>query len=357
MKKHRYYFLSVEIVLIFGLVILSFSEQGMTTKELVEKNIQASGGKENITQIKNYSFRSGPFKYHLSSEGQMKITSGREPIITQVILVDRAVARKNCYNRKTEFEGLDKLTYRVLASLRSGFFTLKNFGDQLEFRGIKKFGPQENYFLSTTVGNLTVEFFLDPNEYLLKRMVLKGFSPTAGKYEVSHDFGPLKTIEEVKIPSSWFQSQLGSRGRRYEITDVLLNKSLEKNFFKNYEVNVGKVEVTQGALNGNIVEFRLIRNTLMIGTNWTSDCIQKAGIMEKDKLILHVNDMEIELEFFESRPPRSAFGPGIRLMMPNPRDENYIIYMMSPEYKQLAEELDSLLPIRLIKKIREERND
>lgn len=329
---------------------LSTSQPDRSVKELVEKNILAAGGKGKLEQVENFSFKAGSKTYYMSSEGQMKIAEGKEPVVTEVILVDMEKVKRNCFNNISEFKGLQKSTYQSLSKLRCGLFTLEKFKDQLEFRGLKTFGPRKHYMLTTKINDLEVDFFLDPEEYTIKRIVYKGFDPEVGKYEVNHDFGPFQDVDGIKIPSSWFSSRVGTRGNLYEISDVKFNQTLDKDFFSKFEVNVGKVKISEGVLIGNIVESIFRRNMLMIGTNWTDEWIKRAGFKAKDKLILKISDMEIEIDFFDSQPPRSAFGQGAKFMMPNRRNENFLLYLWSQEYKELAEKLEPLLPIRVKKK-------
>lgn len=346
MIKHRWIFYTVCFLILSGSVTLF----GSQANKIVEQNILAAGGKENLSRIQNYSFRYGPTAYYLSSDGVMKLTEGQAPIITEVILIEKDKAQRNCFNNRTEFIGLQKSIYQCLARLRAGLFTLRYFQDQLEYHGLKSFGPQKLHMLSTNVDGLQVEFYLNSEDSLLKRLVLKGYDEEQNKHEENHDFGPYQEVEGMKIPSSWFASQVGTRGVTVEISDVKINQSLEKDFFSNLNVNVGEVEIGQGSLKGNIVQSSFRRNILTIDTNWTEVCIQKAGFKAEDKLILQIADTEFEMDFYESFPPRSELGPGSKFMVPNRRGENYLIYLISPEFSQLAEQLDTLLPIRIKKK-------
>jgi hypothetical protein len=263
--------------------------------------------------------------------------------------MDEDKVKKNCFNNITEMTGFLKSTYQCLGKLRSGLFTLVNFKDQLELKGLKNFGPKKLYMLTTNIGDLKVEFYLDSDEFALKRLVFKGFDQLRGKYEVNHDFGPYQEINGIRIPSSWFSSQVGTRGSNFGISDVKINPPLAKDFFSTMEVNVGKVQIAEGALSGNIVESSFRRNVLQISTNWTDKCIKGAGFEPKDKLILQMGDREIEIYFYKAFPPREKIGPGSKFLVPNRRSENYIIYLISPEYKQLLEEIEPLLPIQVKK--------
>ena len=342
-------FLTGLLVFLSSFLLLS-AQADLSIKDIVERNIQAAGGKEALSKIKNYSFTHDLKTYYMETSGLMKLTDGKEPVITEVILVEEEKVKRNCFNKLSELAGFEKATYQCLTQLRCGLFTLLNFKNQLELKGLQNFGPKKLYMLTTNVGELNVEFYLDSDEFTLKRLVLKGFDASRGKYEVNHDFGPYQEINGIKIPSSWYSSQVGTRGREYGISDVKINSPLDEDFFSSIEVNVGEVKIAEGALSGNIIESSFRRNMLQISSNWTDECIKGAGFKAEDKLILQIGDKEIEIDFYEAFPPRETIGPGSKFLVPSQGSENYIIYLISPEYKQLLEEIEPLLPIR-VKKI------
>lgn len=349
MIKHRGFFFFTALLLVFSASAYANGQSDLSVKEIVARNIEAAGGTKNLSNIKNYSFRSGPTTYYMSKKGMMKQTEGRNDIITEVILVEKNKVRKNCFNKVTEISGIQRSTYQCLAQLQSGVFTLQNFGKQLESKGLKKFGPQNLYWVTAQVGDLTVDFYLDSKYFTLKRLVFKGFDEDQNLYEINHDFGPYEEFNGVRIPSTWFRSQVGTRGRTVEIADVKINPPLAKNFFSDLTINAGEVEIGKGSLKGNVIQSSFRRNMLTIATNWTDECIQGAGFKAKDKLVLQLGGTEIEIELLESFPPRSSLSPGAKFIVPNPRSENYVIYLISPEFKDLAEQLEPLLLIRLIK--------
>ena len=338
------------LLIIFCFLFFNCKQQESPTKEIVEKSIQAAGGKEKISQINNYSFKLGQQTIYVSTDGLMKILSGKSPVITEVIFADAKNVKRNCYDNKTEPHGLQKSTYQGLAMLRSGLFTLKNFKDQLTDQGVMTFGPKELHLLTTQIDDLQMEFYLDPEEFTLQRLVFTGFDEQGDKYEVNHDYGLYQEIDGINIPSSFFSSQVGTRGRLQEISEVKLNQELSDDFFSSLELNMGTVKIGEGILDGNITDFSFQRNMLMIGTNWTDKCINQAGFKSTDKLALKIKDMEVEIDFYDSPPPRSEMRDGAKIMIPNQREENYLIYLLSSDYKIFAEELEPLLPIQIKRK-------
>jgi len=344
---------SLLLFLVFAVLLSSCQQAPPEIKagdDVIAKNIAAAGGSEIMAGIESYSFSFGPTTYTMSAEGPMKMTVGKAPIISEVILVNDQGVRRNCFNNLSQFQGLDADAYRVLAKLRSGLFTLKGFLGELGYQELKSYGPQQMHRLTAAMGGLQIEFSVDANTHELKRLVLKGYEEAQGNYNVSHDFGPYQEIGGIRLPSSWYSSRVGTRGSVFEIQDVRLNPDLEPGFFENVDVNTGDVEINPGELKGSIVEFAFQRGRLTLGTNWTARCVQGAGFEPEDTLILTILDREVELVLYNNRPPQGAMGPGKNVMLPNFQSENYNITLISEEYQALAETLEVLMPIRLGKK-------
>jgi hypothetical protein len=321
----------------------------LSVKEIVQKNIQAAGGQEKIAQIKNYTCRIGFSMIYVSADGRMKSASGMPPVITEVILTDQKIAKRNSYNNITEFKGLDRATYQGLAMLRSGLFTIKNFEDILQYKGIKSFGPEQHHCLSAQIDDLNVDFYLDSDSFLIKRIVFQGHEPDGDKYEINHDFGPYQEVEGIKIPSSWFNSKVGVRGDLYELTNVKLNQPLEDKLFSTLDVNVGETKIEKDTLIGNITNTLFLYNMLIINTNWTKESFSGTGFQSKDKLAVQLGDKKIEIDFYDYPPPRSIFGPAAKLMMPSDRDVNFVIILGPPEYHTLSKDIKALQTIRVKK--------
>lgn len=345
--KKRFIFL-----ISLAVIPLTFIEAQVNSsvKEILEKNIQALGGKEKISQVKSYSFKIGSTTYYLSALGEMKMASGTGEVVTEIILVTKEKVERNSFNKITEVTGVEKSLYQVLARLYSGFFTLRNFEDKIRFRGEKKFGPERFLHLQYPMDGFAVNFFLHPRDYLIRTISFEGFTAEGEKYQVIHDFGPYQDFEGWLFPSSWFSSKVGSRGVLREVDNLKFNPPLEENFFSSPDLNIGKVEVSPGSLTGNIIEFSMRgSNQLVIATNWTKEHLEKADFKNKDSLVLFIGSTEIPLTFFESPPSRSDLTQGAKLIAPNPQGENYLIFLFSLEFAELWKTLKTLLPIQIKK--------
>lgn len=328
-------------------VISGFAQQNPEIKSILEKNVEAAGGKAKISEIQNYSFTQGDQTVYLSSNGVMKITSGKDPVITEVILASSEGVKRNCFNQVTVYESFDKWMNQSLAKLQSALFTLSNFSGSLTYQGLKQFGPKSLHMLTSAEGDLNVEFYVDSGDNLLKRLVFSGYSEKSGKLETNYDFLTFQEVGGITIPESWFASQVGTRGTLQNVENVRFNRELPSDFFESDAVNVGEVEIGEGTLGGRIVDFSMMRgNRLVISSNWTDACIEQAGFQNEDNLNLEVAGRTLEIVLYTQAPPREAYSNAANLMMPNTRMGNYDIQIQSPDAGDLLEELQPLMAIR-----------
>lgn len=342
-----------------AILILAAGLQAQTSptpglKEILEKNILASGGKEALSRVECLSFRAGPARYYVHSNGLMKIVLGKDPVITEAVLIGPAKAQRNSYNTTSELTGQQKAVNQCLSRLFSGLFTLANFEKQLQFQGLKSYGPEKLYHLSSNLDGVKADFFLRPDEGHLKRLVLQGSTTEGEKYEVNYDFAPFEETEGLIMPLSWFTSMIGSRGILYEVTELKVNPPLEKDFFSRLEVNVGTVEATEGILRGNILDFNTMPNSLMIVTNWTRKDVEKAGFRTNDRLTLTLEGAEAELAFYASpneAPPMGVLAQGAVIMALNPRaGETYVIQFIATDTSPISPKLKLLAVLEVRKK-------
>jgi len=75
------------ILYLIGAASMAAAQNSLSLKDILRKNIEASGGKAKLAQVTTLSFQTGGTRNFASSTGELKITSGREPVITEAILV------------------------------------------------------------------------------------------------------------------------------------------------------------------------------------------------------------------------------------------------------------------------------
>ena len=346
---------AVAVLLLPVLCILSSAGEDLSLKAIVQNNIEASGGREKLSQIQNLSFRTGDTTLVVAASGELKLSTGKDPVVTEVILVKDGRVQRNSYNTITDIRDPEKTVYQTLAGLYAGLFSLVKFEGNLKLEGLKSFGPEKLYHLTPDrPGSVDVGFFLRSEDFRLKRLVFRGKTSDGDIYEVNTDFGPFEPVENIMMPLSWFSSQVGTRGNLAEVTGVKLNQPLSGDFFSELKVNVGVAEAGPGQLKGNVLDFNSSPFGLMVSTNWRKNDIEKAGLRSGDKLSFLVEGVESEVVFYASpseMPSQNELAQGARLMMPMPRGgDTYIIQFIAVDTAAIAAKLKPLAPIEIRKK-------
>jgi len=188
-----------------------------------------------LAQIRNISFRCGDALFTASASFDLKILAGKGSVPGEVILIRGDRVQSNSSGQITDITGIPKAINQVLARLYGGVFTLLGFEGRLEFRGAKTFGPEKLYHLATRMAPLEVGLFVRAEDFFLKRLVFQGKTAEGDKYEINYDFSPFEDAEGIKIPLSWFRSQVGTRGNLFEVSDIKINQTLDKDFFLKLE--------------------------------------------------------------------------------------------------------------------------
>lgn len=345
---------SAAILVLATLSSLAFGQANLTLKDVLKKNILASGGAEKLTEVKSLSFRTGGSRVVVSAAGELKVVSGRGQVATEVLLVRDGKVKRNSFGTVTDVTGPEQVISETLAGLYAGVFSLLKFEGRLELAGLKTFGPEKLYDLTMRSGGLKVDFFVRADDFSLKRLLFQGRTPEGDVYEVNTDFGPLEEHQGYMMPLSWFSSQVGTRGNLAEVTEVEFNPPLDKDFFTSIEVNMGKTEAAPGELKGNVLDVNASRFGLMITTNWTKQDIDRAGFRTSEKLTLLVEGVEEELDFYAAPnefPGPDVLGKGARFLGPAPRGgATYIIQLIAVDTAPLSAKLKPLTPISVKKK-------
>lgn len=344
------------VLLALSSAALISAQVSPSLKDIFSKNIEAAGGKVKLAQIKTLSFRTGGMQNFVSSAGELKVTSGREPVVTEAILVARGKVVRNSFGVLSEITGPQATVYQTMAKLYAGLFSLAKFEGQLQLAGVKSFGPEKLYHLTFKGpgGPVAVHFYLKTDDFLLKRLVFSGQTPDGDLYEVNYDFAPFEDVEGLKLPLSWFASQVGTRGSLTEVSEVKANVALDKGFFTQAETNIGWTEASPGQMEGNVLDWNASPFGLTIVTNWTREDIDSAGLRTGDKLVLRIGEDDYQLSFYAQSselPPRDELAKVGRLLAPMPRGGGtFAIQVIGSEGGPLAAKLAPLAALS-VKKI------
>ncbi len=283
-----------------ALALLAAAQTGLSVQDVLRKNLEAAGGRAALARVKTLSFRTGGTRNVVSSSGEFKALTGRNPAVTEAILVAGGKVVRNSFGVVSEITGPQATVYETMAGLYAGLFSLAKFEGRLELVGVKSFGPEEFYHLSLTgpAGPVAVHFYLRADDFLLKRLVFLGATPDGDKYEINYDFAPFEEIEGLKLPLSWFDSRVGTRGNLTEMSEIKANVSLDKGFFTKAETNIGRVESSLGQMKGNVLDWDSSPYGLTIVTNWTRKDIDSAGLKTGDKLLVLIGEDQYRISFF-----------------------------------------------------------
>jgi len=338
-------------IILMAAASLAPAQGNLSLKDILRKNLEASGGKAKLAQVKSLSFRTGGTRNVVSSSGELKVLSGKDPIVTEAVLVAGGKVVRNSFNVVSEVSGPQGTVYRTMARLYAGLFSLAGFEGQLQLVGVKSFGPERFYHLIPKVpaGPVSVHFYLGSEDFVLKRLVFRGLTPEGDKYEVNYDFAPFEEVEGLKLPLSWFASQVGTRGNLTEMSEVKANVALDKGFFAKAEINAGRTETAPGLLKGNVLDWNSSPYGLTIVTNWTRKDVEAAGLRTGDKLVLLLDEDEYELAFYAQSselPSQTELAKGARMLAPMPRGgEAFAIQIIGGEGGPLAAKLKPLAAI------------
>jgi hypothetical protein len=326
-----------------------------SVEDVLRKNIEAAGGKAKLNQVKTLSFRTGGTRNFVSASGELKAVTGKDPVVTEAVLIAGGKAVRNSFGVVTEVTGPQATVYETMAKLYAGLFSLAKFDGRLELVGVKSFGPEKlcHLTLKGPSGPVAVHFYLRTDDFLLKRLVFLGTTPDGDKYEVNYDFAPFEEVEGLKLPLSWFSSQVGTRGNMTEISEVKANVTLDKGFFDKAETNIGQTEAAPGQMKGNILDWDNSPYGLTIVTNWTRKDIDAAGLKTGDKLVLLLGEDEYGLTFFmqsSDLPPWNDLAKVGPLLAPMSRGgETFAIQIMGEGGGSLAAKLTPLATVSVKK--------
>lgn len=342
------------VIVILTAAGLASAQAGLTLKDVFRKNLEAAGGKAKLGQVKNLSFKTGGTRVFVSAAGELKILTGKDPVVTEAILVRGDKVQRNSVNVVSEVTEPQKTVHQTLAKLYAGLFSLAKFEGQLKLDGLKSFGPAKLYHLTPKAqgGPIAVHFYLNSEDFRLKRLVFQGSTPEGDKYEVNYDFAPFEETGGLTIPLTWFASQVGTRGNMTEVTDLKTNQPLAKDFFATFGINAGKTEAVPGEMKGNVLDLNSSPFGLAIATNWTRKDVEKAGFKTGDKLILLVDEDEYGLAFYAQSsevPPPNELAKGARLLAPSSRGDAFSVLIIGGD-AGLQAKLKALAPIS-VKKI------
>jgi len=345
----------VLVVLIWALLFAQ--EPGRTgaaaltdVRDIVVRTVQAVGGKGKLDQVRSYSFRLGEQTVLVSADGRLKLLSGFEPdIVYETLLVGPEGVKKNTRGRLMGLAGVEALKWRFLAEFWSGLFTLRNVLDPLALQGVRAFGPERHYCLTSRRDGVIVSYYVDAADFLVRRMVMKTSDPATGIFEFVCELGPAEENDGLKFPSRIYLSRVGVSGTAapgaQNVSKVAFNPALPADAFSTADVNPGPVSVSPGALAGRIlyVQPHDRLKIVFLVSNWIREDIDRAGLRSGDRIRLELAGVAFEAKFFvreeDAGADPHAYDAGTVLMTNWPDETILYHFQLNPMSQELFDKL------------------
>ncbi len=337
---------------------LEQSNASLTLIDIITKNIAAAGGKTKIEETKFISFtvpstrlKDAADTYYASSTGDMKVVSKVKTLVPRTVIVKKGHIECNDFSSAMKLTDLEKVKLVCFAKIFSSAFTLKKFAKQLTLTGLKKYGPEKFYLLHTAIKDHTIKFYIGAGDFLLKRVLFEGFDEKQGNYKSTSAFANFVDSNGVKIPTTWFESYLGAAysniNKEQKITDIKINPEQEKGFFQRPAVNFGKVSISAGGLEGNVIYSNAYPpRTVIMTVNWTSKMVEQAGFKSREAVLVKIAGEEFPATYVSSvyKLSDGDLDKEIVYLMKAEGYPYWWIYFRGAKYQPVAKKFKLLLP-------------
>jgi hypothetical protein len=364
MKKTVLSVCCILFFLAFSIPGLGLEKPGtsLTLADLIAKNIEAAGGKTKIDRIKYITFtvphtrlKEAETIYYAASTGVLKVVGNIKNLIPRTIIVTQDGIKIADFSRSLELNDLEKVKLECFAKIFAGAFTLGKFEKGLTLKGLKRYGPEKFYLIKGTFGNHTVSFYINADDYLLKRVLFEGFDDIQGTYKSTSAFGNYIDIQGVKMPSTWFESYLGTAysniNKEQKIMDIKINQEPAKGFFNRLDVNFGEVSAGKGSLKGNIIDSQTGSTVVIMTVNWTDEIVKQTGFKSGDRLLVQFAGEKYEAVYIPDFYSLSNedLAKDVIYVVKAPGYPYWWIFFRGVKYKPVAKNFKLLLPVSVLK--------
>lgn len=233
--------LSVLSLFVFSLAVLAPCQ---TTEEVVEKMIQAQGGRDALVKIKDTTFTgtmemiqmgiTGAVSMHQKEPNMMRIDAEVMGMtFTQAFDGETAWMTNPQTGETTKMPEKETAFVKRQALGNDALLNPKKYGITFNYAGKEKIGEKEYLVLEQTYSDgYKATIYLDPETYLVYKT--RGLTLNQMGVEVEQEsiLSDYKEVEGMMIPHAITNYQDGEEFMTIILTEVSLNTGLEDSFFK-----------------------------------------------------------------------------------------------------------------------------
>jgi len=221
---------------------IAFNASAQTVDEIIDKHIEAVGGKDKIAALKSVRMET-----NLSIQGQdIPVIQTRVHNVGQRVDITAMGMEGFVINTPTAgwtfmpfmgqsaAEAMPEDQVKIGAEqldLQGPFFNYKEKGHTVELLGKEAVDGTESYKIKlTTKGGRTSTYYIDPTNYYIIRLVLK--APVMGQeQEITVGFSDFKKSEDGYVFPHSISNAFG-QGDTSTVTKVEINKPVDEKLFK-----------------------------------------------------------------------------------------------------------------------------
>lgn len=236
--------LSVFGIFLLGLLITSASSQN--AKIILERVIEAQGGRELLENIKDSTVLARGRLVQLGMSGTAEMYS-KEPnkerldIEVRGVVITVAFDGEIAWMTNPQTGIAEEMPGKLVEVVRktsigySAFLHPEKYGISYNFKGKKSIGSKDYLLLERIYSDgYTVTFYINPNTYLIYKIKYKTFNEKLKEVEAEMIYSDYKNVTDIMTPHSITTFEGGNKIMILTVTEVAYNSGLEDSVFEIY---------------------------------------------------------------------------------------------------------------------------
>jgi len=210
---------------------------GVTAETVLDKYIDAIGGRANIEKIKDKvsiikgSVQGMEIKITISQKAPNKLLQVLDAgAMQQKTIFDGTKGVQIAMGKEVPLEGDDLLETKLEATLNL-FLDYKGHGITAELTGMEKVGGKDAYKITLTLpnNNKWIQYYDVDSGLLVKQTSMK--KAPQGTFTVAITFSDYRDVDGIKFPHKFSQS-VGPQSMDMEVESIKINSGLSDSLFK-----------------------------------------------------------------------------------------------------------------------------